>query len=272
METNMKKKSFGIAVGSMLLSVALTSNVFAASWVKRPDGYFYQYDNGTFAANTWELVDGKWYSFNGIGRMRANAWFEENGNWYYLDENGAMVTGQAVIEDKVTNFDENGVFTGYGIHIDGLEDDVLDEAFLQTSRHMAAVKEALAQINALRAEVGQAPLDLDYRLSIAAAYRGGEMFKHNYFSHYQGSDSRYTSVLRAMNNAGHSFMAENIYFEKTSNPQRSWEATITEGTERYKASPGHYANMINSYAKKVGIGLYWSPDGTLRYYNMIFSS
>ena len=271
-ETNMKKGYIGMVACSIFLSIAAASDAFAASWVKHPDGYFYRYDDGSFASNTWELVDGKWYSFNGVGRMRENVWLEEGGNWYYLDASGAMVTGQAVVEDKVTNFDESGVFTGYGAHIDGLEDDVLNESVLQTSRHLAAAKVALEQINALRAEVGKGPLELDYQLSLAASYRGGEMFKYDYFSHFRGSDSRYISVLRAMSNASHSFMAENIYFEKTSNPQRTWEATITEGTQRYKSSPGHYANIINNYAKKVGIGLYRSPDGTTRYYNMIFFS
>ena len=56
-----------------------------ASWrLRKPDG--------SYAADEWVQVDGKWYRFNQKGYMQTG-WFADGQNWYRLGEDGAMETG-----------------------------------------------------------------------------------------------------------------------------------------------------------------------------------
>lgn len=62
-----------------------------AAWRQDNVGWWWQEDNGGYAANSWELIDGAWYHFNASGYMDTG-WVYD-GSWYYLDINGAMKTG-----------------------------------------------------------------------------------------------------------------------------------------------------------------------------------
>ena len=44
----------------------------------------YKRANGTYAANCWEQVNGKWYNFDGNGIMRANQWVRNTNNEHLL--------------------------------------------------------------------------------------------------------------------------------------------------------------------------------------------
>lgn len=48
--------------------------------------------DGSLAVNTWKLVDGTWYYFDGAGN-RTRGWLNYGGKWYYFDGNGCMQTG-----------------------------------------------------------------------------------------------------------------------------------------------------------------------------------
>ena len=61
------------------------------------DGGSFKGDNyvmpdGSKAVDTWKLVSGKWYYFDGSG-SRVKGWFQTGGRWYYMDQNGAMCMG-----------------------------------------------------------------------------------------------------------------------------------------------------------------------------------
>ena len=61
------------------------------------DGGSFKGDNyvmpdGSKAADTWQLVSGKWYYFDGSG-SRVKGWLQTGGRWYYMDQGGAMCTG-----------------------------------------------------------------------------------------------------------------------------------------------------------------------------------
>lgn len=61
------------------------------------DGGSFKGDNyvmpdGSKATDTWKLVSGKWYYFDGSGR-RVKGWLQTGGRWYYMDQGGAMCTG-----------------------------------------------------------------------------------------------------------------------------------------------------------------------------------
>ena len=61
------------------------------------DGGSFKGDNyvmpdGSKAVDTWKLVSGKWYYFDGSG-SRVKGWLQTGGRWYYMDQGGAMCTG-----------------------------------------------------------------------------------------------------------------------------------------------------------------------------------
>ena len=61
------------------------------------DGGSFKGDNyvmpdGSKAVDTWKLVSGKWYYFDGSG-SRVRGWLQTGGRWYYMDQGGAMCTG-----------------------------------------------------------------------------------------------------------------------------------------------------------------------------------
>ena len=61
------------------------------------DGGSFKGDNyvmpdGSKAVDTWKLLSGKWYYFDGSG-SRVKGWLQTGGRWYYMDQGGAMCTG-----------------------------------------------------------------------------------------------------------------------------------------------------------------------------------
>ena len=74
----------------MLITTAGTS--FAGVWYLDNYGWWYQNDDGSYPAGTWQLIDGYWYYFDNYGYMKTG-WLLDNGYWYYLLDSGAMVTG-----------------------------------------------------------------------------------------------------------------------------------------------------------------------------------
>ena len=63
------------------------------TWQKDSTGWWYQRADGSYPANAWEKIDGKWYAFDARGYMREG-WFKDGATWYYLNYgSGAMATG-----------------------------------------------------------------------------------------------------------------------------------------------------------------------------------
>lgn len=55
-------------------------------------GENYIMPDGSKAVNTWKMISGKWYYFDGNGN-RVRGWLNNGGNWYYMDQFGVMCTG-----------------------------------------------------------------------------------------------------------------------------------------------------------------------------------
>ena len=76
------------------------------------DGSFLDYSDskGTYAANGWEQIGGKWYYFDAAGNMVANQWVMSAGNphvRYYVGPNGDMLMNQYVGQFYVNEKGEN---------------------------------------------------------------------------------------------------------------------------------------------------------------------
>lgn len=122
------------------------------------DGNYYYLKDGALVIGTdYQTADGAWYSFDYLGRMKKNksdglrwysdvgwayvGWFLKAGTWYYADPqtaniyrgfqtingteyyfsdyDGAMLVGEAVVDDKVVITDASGKVLSKDIAADG---------------------------------------------------------------------------------------------------------------------------------------------------------
>ncbi len=60
-----------------------------AGFKKDEKGTKYQKENGSFAKDEWEPVNGTWYHFDEKGYMQTG-WLNLGGTWYYLNADGSM--------------------------------------------------------------------------------------------------------------------------------------------------------------------------------------
>lgn len=69
----------------------------SAGWKQDDKGWWYQFENGSYPANTWEYLKWSggedWFFFNDDGYM-VTGWIKWDGSWYYCDDSdGFMLTG-----------------------------------------------------------------------------------------------------------------------------------------------------------------------------------
>ena len=62
------------------------------TWGDYQRGRLFTKADGTHPANCWELINGKWYYFDGEGYAKTG-WQQIGGIWYYLYEDGSMAAG-----------------------------------------------------------------------------------------------------------------------------------------------------------------------------------
>lgn len=84
-----------------VLTLGMATTAFAGTWKKgivRPDDWWYDYGNGTYAASQWVWIDG-----NGDGLAEC----------YYFDQDGWMMRSQESPDHWVTN--DDGAWTLAGV-------------------------------------------------------------------------------------------------------------------------------------------------------------
>ena len=87
-------------------------------WIRSGSRWWFKHSDGSYTANGWEKIDGKWYRFDNSGWMQTGwvkdgswyyldgsgamktGWLKDNGSWYYLDSSGAMKTGWMKVSGK----------------------------------------------------------------------------------------------------------------------------------------------------------------------------
>lgn len=82
-----------VSEGDEGISLLALQNV-PGTWIQAADGrWWYQHTDGGYSTNAWELINGKWYYFDGQGWMHTG-WLYYYDHWYYCDPaTGAMMTG-----------------------------------------------------------------------------------------------------------------------------------------------------------------------------------
>ena len=60
-------------------------------WILSGSRWWYRHGDGSYTTSDWELINGKYYYFDGAGWM-LTGWIKLGEDWYYCDASGAMVT------------------------------------------------------------------------------------------------------------------------------------------------------------------------------------
>ena len=119
----------------------------------------------------------------------------------------------------------------------------------------------LSMINNLRASNGLSPLVEDYNLMRAACWKANDMATHNYYAHTDSLGRNIRTMLQEQFNIGNEWVGENL---------DAASATADVSFQKWRDSPGHYANMVSSNFTRIGIGnaynagsdfqMYWATE------------
>lgn len=99
------KKKFVTIVCATAMSLSLSLPAFAGQWISNSTGWWWQNDNGSWPANSWQWLDGnkdgiaECYYFNSEGYMLANTATPDG---YRVNANGAWVEN-GVVQAKDAN-------------------------------------------------------------------------------------------------------------------------------------------------------------------------
>ena len=92
------KKAMAVALTAGMLASTAATPVMAATagWKQNAKGWWYENADGTYPANKWQSIGGKWYYFDANGYM-VSGWKQipAGGKWYYFGgtNDGAMKDG-----------------------------------------------------------------------------------------------------------------------------------------------------------------------------------
>ena len=93
----MKKKWFLTALTAGLLTMSLTTPVFAAEWKQDETGWWYQNDDGSYLKDGWNWIDGRCYYFDRAGYCLLDTVTPDG---YTVDASGAWTVDGVVQVQK----------------------------------------------------------------------------------------------------------------------------------------------------------------------------
>lgn len=72
-----------------------------SGWVQHENGkWWYAHEDGSYAKDGWEHINGEWYHFDSEGWM-TTGWVRDEGHWFFCDlDSGAMRTGWVLDDGK----------------------------------------------------------------------------------------------------------------------------------------------------------------------------
>ena len=116
-----KKLLYGILISTLLISKttlinasqtveddnltdAIDTHAYTEGWQETEKGLMWQYEDGTFATDTWIETDGKKYYLKNNGTIYTG-WLSYEDNWYYFNNDGTLATNKWIEQYYV---DSNG--------------------------------------------------------------------------------------------------------------------------------------------------------------------
>lgn len=83
-------KKFLLLLMTTTITICSTIVSFAGEWKQDSTGWWYQNDNGSYPANSWQEINGKQYYFNETGYLLTSTTTPDGKQ---VDANGAMIGG-----------------------------------------------------------------------------------------------------------------------------------------------------------------------------------
>lgn len=104
-------KKFKVTLCFTLLFSSVSFISFAGEWKSDNIGWKYQEDNGAYATNEWEEINGNWYYFNEGGYMLSNTTTPDG---YIVNESGEWVDTSKTDTIVKYKFDTSGNWVSDG--------------------------------------------------------------------------------------------------------------------------------------------------------------
>lgn len=68
-------------------------------WIPQDNGWIYRKEDGQLCRDEWLYHGGRWYVFDGSGKMVTGWFLQGEHDWYYLAGDGGMLSSQWLTED-----------------------------------------------------------------------------------------------------------------------------------------------------------------------------
>lgn len=77
-----------------------TAHDYTPGWIRQDDGSWSYRKDGDIVRDKWLYDGGRWYVFDGAGRMITGWYHDSDGDWYYLADDGGMCASQWVADSR----------------------------------------------------------------------------------------------------------------------------------------------------------------------------
>lgn len=281
----MRKKVAGVAM-TMVMSGVFATVVFAAGWSQDEKGYYYQFDDGSYAkggakqidgnsymfdgegymARGWQFVDAKWCYYDTDSGVRATDWRQIDGTWYYFEpgNNGVMHTSWLDLGKKRYYMDESGVMqiglfspTGSSYYYQTDDDGVVKRNTTEEYEDMTVIFD----------ENGIMKYRDDFTKQASGA--GGDVWQFvmaDDVAKIVNGDNKYmiTEHVQEKQDECYDYYVIKVLKAKSSAKAKyldRWEKKVHRSLDLYLS-----AEEINSYMSEVKSGSYKKYDDDTRYY------
>lgn len=72
----------------------VSAHDYQPGWYKDGENWQYRKQDGDYARDEWIQDGGRWYVFDGAGKMVTGWYKDSSGDWYYMADDGAMCASQ----------------------------------------------------------------------------------------------------------------------------------------------------------------------------------
>lgn len=100
----MKLKKAATVTLVLALTVGGSMTSMAAGWKQAGNSWKYQWNDGTYARNSWVLHKDNWYYMGDDGKIQTG-WKYLDGKWYFMSNTGEMINGLIKVDGKVYYMD-----------------------------------------------------------------------------------------------------------------------------------------------------------------------
>lgn len=274
----MRKQIIPFFLAASIATVSMSVPAYAAGWKRDSTGWWWQNDDGSWPANSWQWLDGnrdgvsECYYFNSDGYMLAAAKTPDN---YEVNADGAWVDG-GTVQVQYARQKQNPTYlnttSNYERQVSNLtnsknanaasngEQQVSDPASPNGAGAVSDYRQqVLDLVNEERRKVGAGSLAWDDALAECANVRAEEITR--LFSHSRPDGTSCYTVFSA-NGVSYGCAGENI---------AAGQRTPAAVMEAWMNSSGHKKNILNTAYGRLGVGFYQSSDSYGYYWVQMFT-